>query len=165
MKSVLFLVAGVSALVRTQQETVEPKDSASESNCYNAEDKGKGYRGLVENAASGRKCKLWTAQTAISGDGLGNHGYCRNPDGSKPRPWCFVLGGTEGEAQECEIRKCDPDGVYSEGYDEKKRAETLATAISATDCQCAAQLYGSTTTTKDTSVGKAFLQKDCPCKN
>merc|ERR1719375_2047648 len=141
--------------------------------CYEEEDSGKSYRGLKTQSLSGRTCQKWTAQhpheitLAIGPDnGLGNHNYCRNPDGSESKPWCYTLDTRAEHAKEaCEIPKCK--GARRDYVSE---AEDLAVDIKATDCECAAQLYGSTTTTADTSVkGFKLVQtgrkggKHCKC--
>merc|ERR1719443_2283772 len=43
--------------------------------------------------------------------------------------------------------------------DEQAQASELSATMGAADCECAAQLYGSTTTTADTSVPGALIQK------
>merc|ERR1719502_1941993 len=42
--------------------------------------------------------------------------------------------------------------------DEQAQASELSATMGAADCECAAQLYGSTTTTADTSVPGALIQ-------
>merc|ERR1719443_782878 len=42
--------------------------------------------------------------------------------------------------------------------DEQAQASELSATMGAADCECAAQLYGSTTTTVDTSVPGALIQ-------
>merc|ERR1719158_2292246 len=67
---------------------------------------------------------------------------------------------------------CDVPACPKKKRDFKDEAKTLTKKIDATDCKCAAQLYGSTETTADTAV--KFLQqelmgvtaegKPCKCK-
>merc|ERR1711988_11904 len=58
--------------------------------------KGSGYRGCQTRTKSGYTCQKWTAQsphghtrteTNYPSGGLGDHNYCRNPDG-EPSIWC-----------------------------------------------------------------------------
>merc|ERR1719164_94026 len=177
--------------------SVSPKLTTFETSCYHKKDpageakgaKGRSYRGLVTSTERGRTCQKWTSDhpwkeaaamkatsddegsdgTMTWGNGLGNHNYCRNPDSSMDTPWCFTQDPASGHKKEaCTIPKCP-----EKKRDFKDEAKTLTKEIDATDCKCAAQLYGSTLTTKDTAV--KFLQgarmgvtkdgKPCKCKN
>merc|ERR1719272_1366444 len=135
---------------------------------------GRGYRGLVAATHSGRTCKKWSDSpkagsvsddvfnedgTIEWGNGLGNHNYCRNPDNSNSKPWCYTVDPNVAKGkEECEF---------------SDEARTLGTRVaSGLDCKCAAQLYGSTTTTKDTSEELVLTQvwgtnrkgERCQCK-
>jgi len=191
MKVFALAVVGASAL---SKETA-PKLTSFETSCYHEKnpageskgEKGRSYRGLVTSTESGRTCQKWTSDhpwkdaaamsataddegddgTMAWGNGLGNHNYCRNPDSSMDGPWCFTQDPNKAHKKEaCSIPKC-PD----QARDFKDEAKTLTKAVDAVDCGCAAQLYGSTVTTKDTAV--KFLQtqwgvtkdgKRCRCK-
>eukprot|EP01083_Nonionella_stella_P285630 972342_1 len=60
--------------------------------------KGYAYRGCTSKTISGKTCQRWTSQhphrhTRTASNyphkGIGNHNYCRNPDG-EPTIWCYT---------------------------------------------------------------------------
>merc|ERR1740138_1964841 len=127
--------------------------------CYEESDKGKGYKGLATSTTSGRTCQNWLkdkpheiSTEPSTENGLGNHNYCRNPDGSEDKPWCYTMDPSpDHEKETCDIPVCPP--AARDFVDE---AKTLATKVAPElDCECAAQLYGSTTTTANTKVSLA----------
>merc|ERR1719284_578896 len=58
---------------------------------------GADYRGNTNTTTSGRQCQNWASQTPHGHDqltanpymGIGDHNFCRNPDG-EPGPWCYT---------------------------------------------------------------------------
>merc|ERR1719444_56607 len=75
---------------------------------------GADYRGCQAKSRSGKICQAWTSQSPIKhpfspdkypGKGLGDHNYCRNPDG-KTTIWCYITGGDGPGAKEWDF--CDP---------------------------------------------------------
>ena len=66
--------------------------------CYTDSQKGRDYRGRVSQTTSGKTCQRWTTQEPHShsytpaqhpNKGLGEHNFCRNPDG-RSKPWCYT---------------------------------------------------------------------------
>ena len=58
-----------------------------------------GYRGCQTKTRTGRTCQKWTVQTPHKhtnppdkqpGTGVGDHNYCRNPDGGDTI-WCYTV--------------------------------------------------------------------------
>merc|ERR1711924_587072 len=127
------------------------------ADCYAEKDMGKSYRGLMTFTMSGRTCQKWTSanpwkdaldMAPTLDNGIGNHNYCRNPDESMEKPWCYTMDPNSAHKKEaCNIPACP-----SEKRDFAAEAKALAMKVGATDCQCAAQLYGSTVTTRNTAV-------------
>ncbi|XP_019120008.1 tissue-type plasminogen activator isoform X4 [Larimichthys crocea] len=80
---------------------------------------GEGYRGTWSISRSGAECINWNS-TSLRGRrftarkvdasslGLGNHNFCRNPDGDSI-PWCYVYRGTQIEWEFCSLPKCPND--------------------------------------------------------
>merc|ERR1719356_1281664 len=193
MRSFLFAIVATAASAAVLLEAA-PKLTSFETSCYYEEDpagesggaKGKSYRGLLTFTTSGRTCQKWTdnhpwkeaakmkptpdkedGDIMAWGNGLGNHNYCRNPDGSMDTPWCFTQDpNKEHKKEACDVPKCP-----AKKRDFPDEAKTLKKDIDAKDCKCADQLYGSTVTTKDTAVkfmqqvrmGRTSDGKPCKC--
>ena len=81
------------------------------SECYSEED-GSDYRGTVSHTASGRVCQRWSEQSPNVHHfdhqkwpkaGLGGHNFCRNPDSSEDRPWCYLTDTDGPRFEVCEV--------------------------------------------------------------
>ncbi|XP_035810926.2 hepatocyte growth factor activator isoform X2 [Amphiprion ocellaris] len=86
----------------------------AEAECYNS--RGTDYRGVVDTTMSGAQCLPWNSDllfdelhvgtvVASTFKGLGEHAYCRNPDGDK-RPWCYTLNDSAISWEYCDIPSC-----------------------------------------------------------
>merc|ERR1719218_467126 len=114
-------------LAATAQAVQLRKFDPLAASCYSPEDSGAAYRGLTDTTASGRKCTRWTevdGGPSVSPDnGLGNHGYCRNPDKKHSKPYCYPMD-TPGETEECNIDECPVDN-----RDVQQEAADVATYV------------------------------------
>ncbi|XP_071952274.1 uncharacterized protein [Antedon mediterranea] len=82
--------------ILTTTETTTVVQPASE--CYERVDAAD-YRGTVSVTKSGKTCQKWTSQTPHEhtdtpekspGNGLGDHNFCRHPDGYSGFAWCYT---------------------------------------------------------------------------
>ncbi|KAM3590553.1 uncharacterized protein V6R79_011763 [Siganus canaliculatus] len=85
-----------------------------EAECYNS--RGTGYRGVADTTLSGARCLPWNSDllydelhvgTVVASPrrGLGEHAYCRNPDGDK-MPWCYTLNDSAISWEYCAVPSC-----------------------------------------------------------
>merc|ERR1719311_1570327 len=75
---------------------------------------------------------------------------CYDPDDNGDKPYCYTL---DKQVETCNIEACTKDL-----RDVQDEAAKVATYVGSHDCGCASQLFGATTTTKDTSVPGALVQ-------
>lgn len=147
--------------------------------------KGRNYRGVLSSTISGRECQKWNSgfpwKESLDfnfvpdeedqefekgehgyitwGNGLGNHNYCRNPDQSEARPWCFTSEGSkEHKKEECDIPECE------EQRDVSSEAEELKLKMNTPDCQCAQQLYGGGSFLQGSVVRMGKDKQGRPCR-
>jgi len=106
MKLFVLLVITLAALVVV---------SEGAKFCQHGRGRGRGsrYRGKANISKSGFPCQKWTAQKPhkhtrtpkkYRGKGLGNHNYCRNPDGGKGA-WCYTLNPKK-RWEHCRVHQC-----------------------------------------------------------
>lgn len=95
---------------KTQLPYICQKLGTVTSDCYDSS--GVGYSGDMARTDKGSPCQPWTGNSLINaetnpGKGLGDHSYCRNPDGDK-KPWCWV-DNERNVFGYCSLRRCDAD--------------------------------------------------------
>jgi len=77
--------------------------------CYN--EKGLYYTGYRSKTQKGVVCQNWRSSyphsniNTYSGEGIGNHNYCRNPDNDPNGPWCYTTDRNR-KWDYCGVPKC-----------------------------------------------------------
>jgi len=118
-------VAGAAAIRVKKTNATKANATLLPFDCYLGSDKGVDYVGLADSTKSGRTCKNWLDQGKYSAtiSGVGNHHYCRNPEGSKSKPWCFTVDSNV-EWEFCEVPECPADGAPPEPWVAPKGAKS-----------------------------------------
>ena len=77
----------------------------SDQECY-VDKLARDYRGIKDYTTSEKDCHPWSAHNYTEEDypgaGLGDHIYCRNPDGREGGAWCFT-SDPENEWEYCSV--------------------------------------------------------------
>ncbi|KAM9462634.1 hyaluronan-binding protein 2-like [Clarias gariepinus] len=84
--------------------------------CYVGD--GASYRGFVSETKSGHECLPWNSHVFLTvataedtndvdeeDDGIGEHNYCRNPDGES-QPWCVFRHNNTLSWDDCNVARC-----------------------------------------------------------
>jgi receptor tyrosine kinase-like orphan receptor 1 len=68
-------------------------------------DNGNQYRGVKDRSINGKPCMKWSkVLREITHIELANNNFCRNPDSSQAKPWCYV--DKQKTVELCDIPKC-----------------------------------------------------------
>ncbi|XP_060703293.1 hepatocyte growth factor activator-like [Hemiscyllium ocellatum] len=96
-------------------------DIDKNATCY--EGNGMSYKGPEDESALGIECLPWNEGflhdhlniSSLEGAlqlGLGDHSYCRNPDGDE-KPWCYIMLDNHVSWEHCNIAKCGTMSFWS----------------------------------------------------
>ena len=117
----------------TEEEATEEEDTEESTewsteeaeDCLSEDDpQGINYRGTISITESGRECVDWNQQRYNRGSyrnymnrGL-EENYCRRPDQTSARPWCYISRGRNPRWEYCDIPKCENKDKDSSCKDE-----------------------------------------------
>eukprot|EP00092_Neocalanus_flemingeri_P024752 GFUD01026841.1.p1 GENE.GFUD01026841.1~~GFUD01026841.1.p1 ORF type:complete len:501 (+),score=103.73 GFUD01026841.1:277-1779(+) len=105
--------------------------AGSGGDCQNMSKRGADYRGSESRTKSGLECLAWTTLDrtlhTVTVDrypdtGLGEHNYCRNPDGSK-QVWCYT-SLTKDAFDYCDLPACGSGNPVAQTLAGRFRANT-----------------------------------------
>ena len=102
------------AQVRAMYQCNTLPSKESKRTCIKKSTAGRDYRGTLSYTEKGVWCQPWHEnyphkskfKLDDSSDGLGRHNHCRNPQGSRERPWCYTTKRQE-EWQYCDLKFCE----------------------------------------------------------
>ena len=100
---------------RSQTKMIQSPQSAEDIGCLPTD--GTAYTGKANTTESGLTCQMWSVNTPHnhSFNGVGEHNYCRSPDGDAP--WCFTIDpGNQWEP--CDVPLC---ATFTKGIIEESR--------------------------------------------
>ncbi len=107
---------------------LSPSADVDYDECYTYP-RGDDYRGYVSMTKSGRTCQNWLEQAPHEHGfqpenypftGLGDHNFCRNPDG-EPSPWCYTTDPNK-RWELCNVGEPNMCGTGSSKYELLRKA-------------------------------------------
>ena len=111
----------------------EQRSVSSQGNheCQEGNPPGVSYSGTTSVTASGRACQVWAATQPHHTDypELGEHNYCRNPDGDDTGVWCRTTDPDE-PWEYCDVKRCGARLVSSQGNHECQEGNPLGATYS-----------------------------------
>merc|ERR1719375_2039520 len=131
MKTLIFILA-LAFIEGINLRRGDKKHNTTRTKCKTRQDpydcfsgNGEDYVGLVMNTESGRSCSNWIKQGKYKATtkGIGNHNYCRNPKGSKDKPWCFVKDPSK-DWEYCTVAECKEQAAAPEPWKAPKGSKS-----------------------------------------
>ncbi|XP_006831433.1 PREDICTED: hyaluronan-binding protein 2 [Chrysochloris asiatica] len=140
--------------------------------CYVGD--GYSYRGNVSNTVNRHTCLYWNSHLLLQENynifmedaevhGIGEHNFCRNPDGDK-KPWCFIkVNKAKVKWEYCDVSVCSPlDIVRPEGSSIIKHPEFNSCGRTETAERKIKRIYGGFKSTAGKHPWQASLQTTLP---
>lgn len=97
---------------------------AIETKCFSQH--GQHYRGTIASTDEGNVCENWSSHLVNLGSLNLLHrvnykdfssNYCRNPFGSRLKPWCYIDSNTtDSQWQYCNVPMCKPPNITDPIY-------------------------------------------------
>ena len=90
--------------------------SQSNLECQEGDPLGASYSGEKNVTLSGTTCQFWAASEPHQHTftDVGEHNYCRNPDGDPDGVWCYTID-PDKEYEYCDVRRCGATYNCQEG--------------------------------------------------
>mmetsp|Transcript_27250 Transcript_27250/g.42811 ORF Transcript_27250/g.42811 Transcript_27250/m.42811 type:complete len:640 (+) Transcript_27250:138-2057(+) len=119
------------------------------------------YRGDISTTVSGRTCQSWGSQSPHSHSrtaanypdkGLGDHNYCRNPDG-EPRAWCYTTDPAK-RWEYCDVTYCSTTDPYVANADPQNCGPVIDIGGNCDLAKLTAAISGTTCTLEELFPGQ-----------
>ena len=134
----------------------------------------KDYRGPLQVTKSGKLCQKWSSQFPQKHSrtpknypeaGLGDHNYCRNPDGDSGGAWCYttVEDDPAFRWEYCDVPSCDINKFW-DGLQKDYRG-SIHTALSGFGCQKWTEQYPQKHSRTPNTYKNAGLGNHNYCRN
>jgi len=136
-----YLLATPAAThLRHQQRKLQACDGSDPDTCGCDSVDQADYRGAISTTEDGYTCMNWESQSPHSHSrtaanypdkGLGNHSYCRNPDGEPRGAWCYTTDPNKRWSL-CDVPSCTPPTTTTTTTTTSTTTTTTGTTVAST---------------------------------